>query len=231
MSEHPPGDHPLARLILDYIRTLLWPLLIVWAFFSFQDDMLEILKTREVEVAGAFKIGQRVEDLARNTQTELADLERMVAELKATPGDAERVQAVSETVSTRLEALGRDVTREVAQLRSEAAAAPTAEREPKSTVGVDSSAQAREYEVVGFQHLLDRDLDGAQAAFSEAARLWPSYHNVSEVARLLRRSKPDLADNGDRAWVELYRTILTQYSWGMPPSVRESMEKAAGGRY
>jgi hypothetical protein len=154
-----------------------------------------------------------------------------VAELKATPGDTERVQAVTKAVSASLEALGRNVTREVAQLRSEAAAAPPAEHVPAATVGVDPNAQAREFEVAGFQRLLDRDLDGAQVAFSEAARLWPTYHNVSEVARLLRRSKPDLANNSDRAWAELYRTILTQYSWGMPPSVRQSMEKAAGGRY
>jgi len=229
MAQTSPDAHPLARLILDYIRTLLWPGLIVWAFFMFQDDMLEILKTREVEVAGAFKIGQRVEDLAANTQAELAELERMVAELEAAPGDAERVKAVTEAVSSSLKALGRDVSREVAQLREATAVPPTAEREPAAAA--DPKSRAREFEARGFERLLDRDLEAARAAFSEATRLWPSYHNVAEIARLLQRSQPALADGGDKAWAELYRTILTRYSWGMPPAVRESMEQAAGGRY
>ena len=232
MAEPSPTDHPLARLILDYIRTLLWPSLIVWAFFLFQDDMLEILKTREVEVAGAFKVGQRVEDLAVNTQAELAELERMVAELKAAPGDTERVKAVTEAVSTSLEALGRNVNREVAQLRMEAAAVPhQAELVSAPAARVDSNEQAREFETQGFQQLIERNLVGAESAFTEAARLWPTYHNVSEIARLLRRSRTKLAENNEKAWSELYRTILSEYSWGMPPAVRESMEQAAGGRY
>jgi hypothetical protein len=230
MAEQPP-DHPLARLILDYVRTLLWPALIVWAFLSFQDDLLEILKTREVEVAGAFKIGQRVEDLARNTRAELADLERMVSELQAAPADPERVQAVSEALAASLEALERNVTREAAELRG-AAAAPDPEARPEAApAAADPRAQARAQEAVGFERLLERDLESARAAFDEAARLWPTYHNVAEITRLLRRSGPDLAARGADGWAELYRTILTRYSWGMPAEVREAMQRAAGGRY
>ncbi len=228
MPEAPPADHPLARLVLDYIRTLLWPALIVWAFFAFQDDLIEILKTREVEVAGAFKIGQRVEDLARNTRAELADLERMVAELQADPGDPERVRAVTEAVSASLEALERNVTREVAQLRSESVPARPTTITPAQT---DPRERARELEAVGFERLLARDLEGARAAFAEAAELWPDYHNVSEIARLLRREAPQLTDEGGAAWGDLYRTILTRYSWGMPQEAREAFERRATRRY
>jgi hypothetical protein len=94
MSDSGLSAHPTARLVLDYLRVLLWPALIVWAFLVFKGDMLEILKTREVEVAGAFKIGKHIEDLDRNTQAELDDLRRLVAELQAAPQDPDRVREV-----------------------------------------------------------------------------------------------------------------------------------------
>jgi hypothetical protein len=122
MSGSGLSAHPTARLVLDCLRVLLWPALIVWAFLVFKGDMLEIVKTCEVEVAGAFKIGKHIEGLNRNTQAELEDLRRLVAELQAAPQDPDRVREVSDAVAASLEALERDFSREVAQLRLETAA-------------------------------------------------------------------------------------------------------------
>jgi len=227
MPEGSNGNHSLARLVLDYIRTLLWPVLIVWAFFAFQDDLLEILRTREVEVAGAFKIGQRVEDLARNTRAELAELERMVSELERSPDDPERVRTVTQAVAASLAALERNVTREATQL----AVAPQLVEVSEDATGADPRDDARELERQGFELLLERDLEGAQAAFAEAERLWPEYHNVAEISRLLRRKALESPRGESLDWSDLYRTILTRYSWGMPRDAREAMEQAAGGRY
>jgi len=173
MPGQSPDGHPLAGLVLDSVRTLLWPVLIVWAFFAFQDDILEILRAREVEVAGAFKVGQRIDDLARHTESELADLERMLTALRSAPDDPERVRAVSEAATARLKALQRDVTREAAQIRTENISPPEARPDASATPTTDPRAQAREFEAVGFERLLARDLDGAREAFADAARRWP----------------------------------------------------------
>ena len=231
MPGQSPDGHPLAGLVLDSVRTLLWPVLIVWAFFAFQDDILEILRAREVEVAGAFKVGQRIDDLARHTESELADLERMLTALRSAPDDPERVRAVSEAATARLKALQRDVTREAAQIRTENIAPPEARPDASATPTTDPRAQAREFEAVGFERLLARDLDGAREAFAEAARRWPDYHNVSEIVQLLSNSEPERASGDDAAWARLCRSILIRYSWGMPATARAAMERAAGGRY
>jgi len=226
MSEPSPAAHPTARLVLDYLRTLLWPALIVWAFLAFKGDMLEILKTREVEVAGAFKIGKHIEDLNRNTQAELEDLRRLAAELQANAQEPERVREVGEAVATRLEALERDFTREVAQLRLETLAPGAAGLPEQAAQPIDPREQARELERLGFEQLLRRDLAGARKSFAGAVRAWPEYHNVAEIERLLRADRQGLAAGGDAAWQELYRTILTRYSWGMPAAAREAMQQA-----
>lgn len=226
MSDSDPNAHPAARLVLDYLRVLLWPLLIVWAFLAFKGDMLEILKTREVEVAGAFKIGKHIEDLNRKTQAELDDLRRLVAELQAAPQDAERVREVSDAVAASLEALERDFGREVAQLRLETAGPGALASPEQAAPAADPREQARELERLGFEQLLARDLLGARKSFAGAARAWPEYHNVAEIERLLRGDRQGLSEGSDAAWLDLYRTILTRYSWGMPATAREEMQQA-----
>lgn len=226
MSDSGPSAHPTARLVLDYLRVLLWPALIVWAFLVFKGDMLEILKTREVEVAGAFKIGKHIEDLNRKTQAELKDLRRLVAELQAAPQDPDRVREVSDAVAASLEALERDFSREVAQLQLETAVPGVGASSDLAALSADPREQARELERLGFDQLLRRDLQGARKSFGGAVRAWPEYHNAAEIERLLRADRQGLAAGSDTAWRELYRTILTRYSWGMPASAREAMQQA-----
>lgn len=226
MSDSGLSTHPTARLVLDYLRVLLWPALIVWAFLAFKADMLEILKTREIQVAGAFTIGKHIEDLSRNTQAELEDLRRLVAELQAAPQDPNRVRDVSDAVAASLEALKRDFSREVAQLRLATNAPGVGAPSDRTTLPADPREQARELERLGFDQLLRRDLHGARKSFSGAVRAWPEYHNVAEIDRLLRVDRQGLAAGGDTAWRELYRTILIRYSWGMPASAREAMQQA-----
>lgn len=226
MSDSEPNAHPTARLVLDYLRVLLWPALIVWAFLAFKGDMLETLKTREVEVAGAFKIGKQIEDLNRKTQAELEALRRLVAELQAAPQDPERVREVSDAVAASLEALERDFSRAVTQLRLETASPGAGASPEQSALPADPREQARELEGIGFGQLLRRDLLAARKSFAGAARAWPEYHNVGEIERLLRSDRLELSEGSDAAWLELYRTILTRYSWGMPASAREAMQQA-----
>jgi len=67
--------------------------------------------------------------------------------------------------------------------------------------------------------------------FEEARSIWPEYHNVAELARALRNRRDDLADSASPAWTELYRGILTKYSWGLPTDLRAAIRAEAAKAY
>lgn len=74
-------------------------------------------------------------------------------------------------------------------------------------------AQAKERE--GFQALISGNYDVAIAAFQESENIYPSYHNVYELARILRKNKAQMNDPVKKK--EVFQTISNQYSYGAPP--------------
>jgi hypothetical protein len=74
--------YELGPLILDYLRTFMWPVIVI-ALATFQfEDLMEVVKGREVNIFG-LEIGPAVARLQETTEQELADLQALVAELKA----------------------------------------------------------------------------------------------------------------------------------------------------
>lgn len=139
--------------------------------------MLGILRTREVEVAGAFKIGKSIEDINRKAHAEIDDLRRMVAGIQANAQDPAWVREVTEAVSANLDALERNFGRDLAQIRIETAAdsaagqRQTAAEQRQLPVPVDTRARAQTLEQEGFDTLLRPDLEGAIAGFAEPTRV------------------------------------------------------------
>ena len=83
----------------------------------------------------------------------------------------------------------------------------------------------------GFEALLARDVTAARAAFEAAYTRAADYHNVDEIRQLLRENERALADRDSTAWPRLYRTILSDLSWGMPKELRPGFRKAATASY
>ncbi|HEY9548958.1 MAG TPA: hypothetical protein VIR45_05605, partial [Kiloniellaceae bacterium] len=79
--------------------------------------------------------------------------------------------------------------------------------------------------------LIERDVGAAIAAFDEARGLWPDYHNVAEIGHALRNRQDRLADPAGDAWPQLYRDILTRYSWGLPEDIRRAIRGQAAQAY
>ena len=67
--------------------------------------------------------------------------------------------------------------------------------------------------------------------FDEARRIWPEFHNVSEISRALRKRRDALATRDAEQWAELYRDILTHYSWGLPSDLRAAFRGKAAQAY
>jgi len=210
-----------ARLILDYIRTLLWPVILVMAVVAYKDDVFEILKEREIEVAG-LRIGQRVSEVKTNFQAEMEDLRKVVEELAKAEGGTPDEEARAERVLERISGLERNLQREFSQIEQQTVAVAR----PSTTATVqapEGREQAAVLEGRGFEALLNKDVDEALSAFDQARAAWPDYHNVAEIGRLLRARRDELAAGSADAWKDVYQTILTRYSWGMPTPVREQM--------
>lgn len=79
----------------------------------------------------------------------------------------------------------------------------------------------------GFEALLNRDFAGAEQALSEAARVWPDYHNVAEVRKLLLANRAKLKSGDGQAWKEIYAAIIDRYSWGLSPLYLSRVREAA----
>lgn len=97
---------------------------------------------------------------------------------------------------------------------------------PTQVVGSSSGnprEEAANWEQKGFDLLVTRNAEAALLAFSNAASLWPSYHNVSEIKKLLEQDLLALKEGKEEAWASFYKTVLAKYSWGMPPEIKSKL--------
>jgi hypothetical protein len=248
--------YELGRLILDYLRTFMWPVVIVaFALFYFE-DMVELIKGREVKVLGV-EIGPAVAQLQETTEQELDDLQALVAELEANfrreleaagardpsaeassePLVSEETREAAQAVETKLSSLRANLDREAQALREVAVqqALPDQTALPPGPVQITPMQPARAradeaaaLEQAGFEAILDRRLDDAIAAFERAREVWPDYHNVAEIAAYLARTKATEAPLDAADWAAVDRAILTRYSWGMPAHLRDAFRDAIG---
>ena len=237
MADNGGGTYDLGRLILDYIKAFMWPLVAIVVVVIYQDDVRQILSEREVDIFG-LRIGEKVEQIESQAMAEIEDLRQLLetqrAAAEAGAGSAAPDPQLSHDIETKLSSLERNISREVAQVqdtRQVVEAAPPSQRTATVEAVSSRTQQAAAAERRGFEALLERDVTAAIAAFDEARRIWPDYHNVAELGRALRNRRDDLADSASREWTQLYREILTRYSWGMPDDLRSALRSEVAQAY
>ncbi len=232
MAEPSHDRYAFWRLLLDYLRALIWPIAVVVALIAYGPQIEKILTEREVDLFG-LRIGERLQQIDVNVQQEIQDIRAQLAELRDAP--AAEKQAIAERLVAQVESLEANLGREIRQIREETPAAapeaapgapqPPTERASRLPTGERSAA---DYERQGFSALIERNATRALANFDAAWRAFPRYHNVEEIRNLLERRLDQLQDPDSPAWPDLYRTILTKHSWGMPQEAREAMRQAVG---
>jgi len=233
MADDSGGSYVLGRLVLDYIKAFMWPLVAIVVVVVYQDDVRQILSERQVDIFG-LRIGDRVEQIESQAQAEIEDLRHLLQAQQTADGSSASNSQLAQDIETKLTSLEHNISREVAQVQDTRqmveAAAPT---QRSATVQAVSSRTegAAAAERLGFEALIDRDVAAAIAAFDEARRIWPDYHNVAELARALRNRRDALADPQNPEWPQLYRDILTRYSWGMPEDLRSALRSEAAQAY
>ena len=96
--------------------------------------------------------------------------------------------------------------------------------EKKSSVSQDYNA-ALNWEKIGFQKLVDRNLDEAISAFNNAERSYHTFHQVYEIGRYLKSRKSSGATQNDQFWKEIYIKILDDFNWKMPEPAKNRLEQ------
>lgn len=227
MGNDPGPRKDTSWLILEYVKTLMWPVVVLFIVVVYAADFREILRTREVDIGGVLRIGSAVENLNQQLQAELADLRELAKQVEPGSSGAE----AREQLQTKINSIEQNFSREAARIQTSAPASPAAAPAAQSA---SREARASEAERRGFDAIVAADIDGAITGFNEAATVWPEYHNVSEIRDLLNRAKPGLerVPAGERRsyWLDLDKRLLTQYSWGMPEDIRATLRQRVRSR-
>ena len=98
---------------------------------------------------------------------------------------------------------------------------------PTATASDNPQGTVSDWELKGFGFIVSKDAEAAIEAFANAEKLRPVYHNVAEIRKLLEENRAALVaaprEGPSEAWRNVYRTILSKYSWGMPDDVKKKL--------
>ncbi|MGS2718852.1 hypothetical protein ACVBE9_11805 [Eionea flava] len=195
----------LAKLLLDYIKTLIWPVILLVIIFSYEKEVVGLFENREIDAFG-LKIGARIEDFSNNYENEIRALKAAIA--KTENNDA---------LIKKVEAIEKNASRELAQVQQSSTNIKLIENRSVSKLAASTAERA------GFQAILDRNIDVAISQFQSARKIWPEYHNVAELEKVLSNNKQNLTN--ENAWIDLEQLILQKYSWGMPEDIRRRFNR------
>lgn len=198
----------IANIVLEYIKALIWPLVLVVAFTVYGDELFNIIKNREIDAFG-LKLGKQIDDISKNYQEELDSLKENIKEENG-----------NEALLEKLDGIGSNLGKELSQVQSSAL------QQTASLESLSKREAIARLERKGFESIINLDVNSAIDAFTEANRLWPDYHNVSEIRKLLIRHQQDLLKSADKsAWKEVVMVIIKKYSWGIPKDIRGKLRK------
>ncbi len=251
-----------AELILQFIRTLIWPIIFVFGVFMFHGQIGALLEGEiEAEIFGVKVKGKNSsglqelavrEDSLRQVIVEMQDNAAKLASLnQSLAASNEELKDTIEEQNNKLRTAAANDRRKNTRNRSPITPVKVPETQSdelakeSERVAANLSAQvdqsfrytagskydvAKKQEVLGFEALIKDDFSAALDHFEKATKAWPSYHNVSEIARLLRSKGRELsiAQSKEKAGQEVYQEIWDKYSWGMPEEIKAEMRKKLG---
>ena len=223
------------EFILEAIKIFIWPTLAVVAILWLGTDLKEIIKNRTWKI-GIIEVGDRISNLGNTLQDELLLQKDYLNKILANPADPNKVKEYASKAIESIESAQKGVKKEVQNIQEAIPQGLTPELGQKAPAVEQKEASekkpntAKEWEAIGFKYLLARDVKSAIEAFSEAEKIWPDYHNVAEIRKLLVQNRGSLEQLGGQKWQEIYQKVATQFSWGMPPDLREQMQKYIEGQ-
>ena len=86
---------------------------------------------------------------------------------------------------------------------------------------VKNVSKAKEFEIAGFQALVEKDLDEAISCFMTSENSYNSYHASYEIANYLRKNKQFVSE--PNFWENTYNYVINHFSSYIPLDCREAM--------
>jgi hypothetical protein len=157
------------------------------------------------EIAKKRKEINQLEELRLEKSMQLREIESRLLEITSNSRDSLTVQQ------------GEELAEELG--------IPTGKHFKVTSVEETSLENAQEFEKMGFEYLLERNVDKSIEFFIKSENSYNSYHQVYEIGRFLIKNKSKLTDNKSNYWLQTYQTILSEYSWKMPEKYREALEE------
>jgi len=219
------------ELILEAVKILIWPVLIVIGVIWLGNDFREILKSRTFKIGGVLEVGERVSALQGGLQNELISQKDALNKILSHSADPAKVHEVATAALNNIENAQKETTKEIQAIQRtipqalQTESGQPAERPVQQETTARNLRTAKDWEIRGFKQIVAWDAAAAIEAFSEAEKLWPDYHNVAEIRQLLIKNKEALGTKESPRWKEVCRKILSEYSWGIPPDVRQEIQK------
>jgi hypothetical protein len=212
-----------SEFILEIVKTLIWPALIILAVFWLGSDLKEMLKSRTWKI-GIIEVGDRITTLKDTMQSEFLLQKDYLDKILSNYKDPGKVQEYANKALISIENAQKGVKKDIQTIQENIPITlPVAVSQKKTNGNKPNTAQG--CEALGFKYLMEKEIDPAIEAFSESERIWPDYHNVAEIRRLLTERRETLKTKDSHQWKLLYQIILKQFSWGIPSEVRQQMQK------
>jgi hypothetical protein len=164
---------------------------------AINEQMDEIIKTPQKAIQIAENIKEITGDAKRNLN-------------KQTGGNLQTGPLPKQTPNTS------NQNSVVSNQNSKAMSSPV--KEVFTKVKPEDFQKAKDLEKQGFQFILSNNFSKAKDSFAECENSYPRYHNCYDIVDYLKA-------NSNKDAKEIYKTILTKYSWGMPSEVRTAMRK------
>jgi len=221
-----------------YVEVLVWPAVALVGIFVFQDGVNGLIRGNiEVKAFGVYIKGSPSQVEAEVTEKANA-LEKRTAELLSEVGELKGIQERLITENNNLQAAAKSCSPLSPETSQELETLRNASKELSASIsqrvsGVQEAAnrtrfeEASRLEKQGFEALIDSAYEQAVSRFSSADEVYPTFHNVHEIAKLLSRNLAELEDPATEPQTRriVLDTILTDYSWGMPSSAKLAINK------
>lgn len=85
---------------------------------------------------------------------------------------------------------------------------------------------AKSLEKEAFDLLLIKNINGAIAKFDECEIIFPGFHSIYEINKLLKAEKSKLTNPEAQKWEEVYSSILKHYSWQLSDEIIDRLNSA-----
>lgn len=216
------NSHNRALAVLEYAKAFIWPLLIVTLLIVFNSDIHKIIEGGGWSV-GPVKVEQRVNVMANAIQNQFIAQKDLATKIQENPGDTAKVKEYADKLIENIKTSQQGLTKDIDQLKAVIPAQQSGSNE-QGPPTKDKPATAQDWELKGFDALVAKDVDTAIDSFAQAESIWPQYHNVAEIRSLLVSKREALKDPKSAEWKAIHSRILSDYSWGMPPNVREKLK-------